>query len=99
MLDLKKLFQHTFFKTTVVSIVYLHAEESITFCRWFCMCVCLSRCSFKSILLFVSRWNRAIFGRYLSMWHSTNRRSSIFDLGPLTPKIYSPKFATAQNRL
>ena len=26
------------------------------------------------------------------MWHST-KRSSIFDLGPLTPKIYSQKFA------
>jgi len=33
-------------------------------------------------------------GRQLSMWHSTKRRSSIFDLGPLTPKIYSPKFGT-----
>jgi len=25
------------------------------------------------------------------VWHSTKRCSSIFDLGPLTPKIYSPK--------
>jgi len=25
------------------------------------------------------------------MWHSTKRYSSIFDLGPLTPKIFSPK--------
>ena len=39
---------------------------------------------------FVSRWNRAIFGHQFSMWHST-KRSYIFDLGPLTPKIYSPK--------
>jgi len=39
------------------------------------------------------------FGRQFSMWHSTKRCSSIFDLGPLTPKIYSPKFALAQNRL
>ena len=31
------------------------------------------------------------FGHHLSMWHSTKRCSSIFDLGPLTPKIYSPK--------
>ena len=30
------------------------------------------------------------FVRHLSMWHSI-KRSSIFDLGPLTPKIYSPK--------
>ena len=37
------------------------------------------------------------FGRQFSIWHSTKRCSSIFDLGFLTPKIYSPKFA--QNRL
>jgi len=41
---------------------------------------------------FVSRWNRAIFGRRFSMWRSTKRCSSIFDLGPLTPKIYFQKF-------
>jgi len=39
------------------------------------------------------------FGRQFSMWHSTERCSSIFDLGSLTPKICSPKFAIAQNRL
>jgi len=33
------------------------------------------------------------FGRYLSMWHSTKHCSYIFNLGPLTPKIYSPKLA------
>jgi len=38
-------------------------------------------------------------GRQFSMWHSTKRCSSIFDLGPLMPKIYSPKFALAQNHL
>ena len=37
------------------------------------------------------------FGRHFSMCPSTNRCSSIFDLGPLMPNIYSPKFA--QNRL
>jgi len=31
------------------------------------------------------------FGRHLSIWHSTKRCSSFFDLGPLSPKIYSPK--------
>jgi len=34
------------------------------------------------------------FGRQFSMWHKTKRCSSIFDLGPLTPKIESPKFGT-----
>jgi len=52
---------------------------------------------FTLLLLFVSRWNQAIFGRQFSMTPSTKRFSSIFDLGPQTPKIYSPKFA--QNRL
>jgi len=33
------------------------------------------------------------FGRHLSMWHSTKRCSSIFDLDLLRPKIYSPKLA------
>jgi len=33
-------------------------------------------------------------GRRFSMSHSTKRCSSIFDLGLLTPKIYSPKFGT-----
>ena len=31
-------------------------------------------------------------GRQFSMWQSTKKFSSIFDLGPLTLKIYSPKF-------
>jgi len=34
------------------------------------------------------------FGRQFSMWHYTKRCSSIFDLGPVTPKINSPKFCT-----
>ena len=33
-------------------------------------------------LFFVSRWNRAIFGRQFSMWHSTKRCSKILDLLP-----------------
>jgi len=36
-------------------------------------------------------------GRQFTMTPSTKRCSYIFDLGPLKPKIYSPKFA--QNRL
>jgi len=53
------------------------------------VCHALSNCFFH----FVPRWNQAIFGRQFSMWHFTKRCSWIFDLGPLTPKIYSPKFA------
>ena len=33
-------------------------------------------------------------GRQFSMWHSTKRCSSIFDLGPLTPKKLLPKVGT-----
>jgi len=36
------------------------------------------------------------FGCQFSMWHSTKLFSSIFDLGPLTSKIYSPKFLMAR---
>ena len=57
-----------------------------------CMYVCLSR-SFKSILLFLFLDGIEPFlGRQFSMWHSTKRCSSI--LGPVTSKIYSPKFGT-----
>jgi len=36
------------------------------------------------------------FASQFSMWHSTKLFSLIFDLGPVTPNIYSPKFALAQ---
>jgi len=38
---------------------------------------------------------KPFFGHQLSMLHSTKCCSSIFDLGPLMPKIYSPKFSMA----
>ena len=61
-----------------------------------CLSGCLSVCHTPSnrFFFFVSRWNPAIFGHHFSVWHSTERCSSIFDLGPLTPKLYSPKFGT-----
>jgi len=62
-----------------------------------CLCVSLL---LQSILLFLFLDGiEPFFGRHFSMWHSTKRCSSIFDLVPLTPKIYSPKFALVQNRL
>ena len=48
---------------------------------------------------FVSRWNRAIFCPSVLHVALYKTVSSIFDLGPVTPKIYSPSFALAQNRL
>jgi len=59
--------------------------------------VCLSVCHgapSNCFFFFVSRWNRAIF--WPSVLHVSlyTTFSSIFDLGPLNPKIYSPKFGT-----
>jgi len=51
----------------------------------------------QTLLLFCFSWNWAIFGPSVHHDPSTKRCSYIFDLGPVTPKIYSPKFA--QNRL
>jgi len=53
-----------------------------------CPSVCLFVCHKHCFFFFVSRWNRAIF--WPSVLHDKNFKmfSSIFDLGPLTPKIY-----------
>ena len=52
-----------------------------------CMSVCLSR-SFKSIILLFLDGIEPFLPRHFSVWHSTKRCSSIFDIGPLTPKIW-----------
>ena len=46
--------------------------------NWFLFCLSMESSHF---------WPSVQF----SMWHSTKRCSSTFHLGPLTPKIYSPK--------
>ena len=74
------------------------------YCRQLTMSVCLSLSVCLSVMplqssncffFFVSWWNRAIFWpsvlHVAVFWHSTKLFSSIFDLGPLMPKIYSPK--------
>ena len=75
---------------------------SLYFCRWLCLSVYMSFCMSvchgapSNCFFFVSSWNRTIF------WPSVlppcgtlqNCFSSIFDLGPVNPKIYSPKFGT-----
>jgi len=59
------------------------------------MCICMSRCSFKSLLLFCFSMESSHFLAASSTCGTLqNCFSSIFDLGPLTPKIYSPKFGT-----
>ena len=59
-----------------------------------CLSVRLSVCHKHCFFFFVSRWNRVI--SWPSVLHDKNYTKhcpSIFDLGPLAPKIYSPKFA------
>jgi len=51
----------------------------------------------RNCFFFVSRWNQAMFWLLVLHDPSTKRCSSVFELGPLTPKIYSPTLA--QNRL
>ena len=63
-----------------------------------CLSLCLYVTPFQisSSFLFLDGIE-PIFGRQFFMWRSTKRCCPIFDLGPLTPKMYSPK--VAQNRL
>jgi len=65
------------------------------FCRWLCLSVCPSVClfvtNFKFFFLFLDGIE-PFFGHQFSMTPSTKRCSSIFYLGRLMPKIYSPKF-------
>ena len=56
-----------------------------------CMSVCPSVTNITSSFLF---WNRAVLWPRVLHDENYKRCSSIFDLGPLTPKIYSPKFGT-----
>ena len=59
-----------------------------------CLFVCMSATlllQIDSSFLFLGGIE-PFFGRQFSMWHSTKLFSSIFDLGSLAPKIYSPKF-------
>jgi len=68
------------------------------FCRWHCLSVCLYVCMSVTLLqidsfLFLDGIE-PFFGRQFSVWYSTKCCSSIFDLGPLTPKMYSQKLGT-----
>jgi len=89
-----KMFVHWYMHLSVFKMFFWspRLEESIIFCHWLCLSVPMSvRLTVTRLQIdssfFVSRWNWAIFGRQFSMWHSTNRCSSIFDLSPLTPKF------------
>jgi len=70
--------------------VYYFFVDSV--CLSVCPSVCLSRCSFKSILFFGFSMESSHFLTVSSPCGTLQNFSSIFDLGPLTSKIYSPKF-------
>jgi len=53
--------------------------------------VCLSVILQIDSSFFILDGIKPFFGHHLSMWHSTKRCSSIFDLGPLMLKMYFPK--------
>ena len=59
--------------------------------------MCISVCLFVTLLFQIDSsflfldGIEPFFGRQFSIWRST-KFFSIFDLGPLTPKIHSPKF-------
>jgi len=83
--------------------VFVDSARSLGVDYFLSLSVCLSVCLYLRLsvchaapsnrfFFFVSRWNRTIFGRQNSMWHSIKLFSSIFDLGR-NPKLYSPKFA------
>jgi len=55
-----------------------------------CQSVCHGKLQIDSSFLFLDRIE-LFFGHHLSIWHST-KCCSIIDVGPLMPKIYSPKF-------
>ena len=58
--------------------------------NWLCLSICLSVCvsQTSNCFFFVSRWNRAIFCP--SVLHDPlYKMLSMYDLGPLTRKIYS----------
>ena len=61
--------------------------------------VCISVCNGKLQINFFSflflDGIEPFFGHQFSVWHSTKLFSQIFDLGPLTPKVYSPKLAVS----
>jgi len=67
--------------------------------RW-CTCICTLRVvlwRFISLFLTLTLTCLQTVNHQFTMTPSTKRCFYIFDLGPLTPKIYFPKFA--QNRL
>jgi len=61
-------------------------------CLSVCVCLSVTPLQIASSFLFLDGIE-TFFGRQFSCrWHSTKLVSSIFDLGPLTPKIYPPNF-------
>ena len=71
--------------------VYYFLSLSLSVCLSVYMYVCHGKLQIASFL-FVDGIE-PFLGRQFSMWHPTKLFSSILDLCPINPKIYSPKFA------
>ena len=91
--------------TSLPTIIIIYCWSALLARNHYCqqLTVCLSRCQSVSVtplqiasFLFLDGIE-PFLGCQFSMTPSTKRFSSISDLGPLMPKIYSSKFA--QNRL
>ena len=64
-----------------------------------CMSITLLLQIASSFFLFLEESSQFLHVSSPAIWDSTKLFCSMFDLGPLTPKIYSPKFKIAQNHL
>jgi len=99
------VFQLSLWKVSMLLSACVDSAPSLQVYYFFVVdsvCACISVCHgapSNCFFFFVSRWNRAIF--WLSLLHVALYKTVIFDFWfrPLTSKIYSTKFALAQNRL
>jgi len=67
---------------------------TLSVCLYVILYVCLSRCSFKLLLFCFFMESNHFLAISSPCGTLQNCFSSIFDLGPVNPKIYSPKFGT-----
>ena len=89
---------HTFCKLLISAPslgVYYILSLTLSVCTSICLSVCHKHCFF----FVVSRWNWAI--SWPSVFHDKNYKTLFFNFWfrPLTPKIYSPKFAKKSPKL
>ena len=82
-----------------IAVSFIDSSPSLGVVDSVCLYVCLSRCSFKLLLLFCFSMESSHFLAVSSPCGTLPNVFFDFWFRPLTPKIFSPKFALAQNRL